>query len=145
MADLIAIHHINCGGGWYFGYNESTMKAGPFDSEEKVTRAGYNDHPEGGFFIVEAVLTPWHAPDADSVIEQWIDSHEELWHEDQEFPGFDDDDQTNNMRRDLQSLLNCWLEKHKSNLPTPTSFIKTQNMKYIPVNTKTVINSGGKS
>ena len=108
---------------WYAGSNEDYMNiGGPFDTREEAIAEGRHDKQCEPFYICNAALYGWSAPDAESVIDGWVNDHDELWWEDG-FSGFDaTKDAEIAAQNDLQTVLNEWFERHRSILPTPTAF-----------------------
>ena len=109
--------------GWYVGANEEYMSiGGPFADRDEAIAAGRHDQGGEPFYICQAALYPWRAPDASEVMDQWIENHEDLWWDDG-FGGFDGaKDSEVAAEQDLQTLLNEWFQRHKVILPTPTAF-----------------------
>ena len=108
---------------WYAGTGEEYMNiGGPYKTREEAIAEGRNDQCGDPFYICNAALYGWSAPDAESVIDGWVNDHDELWWEDG-FSGFDaTEDAEIAAQNDLQTVLNEWFERHRSILPTPTAF-----------------------
>ncbi len=118
--------------GWYAGLTEEYMNiGGPFETREEAIDAGRHEMCGDSFYICEAALYGWRAPDADSVMDAWIEDHDELWWEDG-FSGFDGKaDAEVCAAEDLQAVLNEWLQRHRSMLPTATAFCFEANGEWI--------------
>lgn len=108
---------------WYAGTSEEYMNiGGPFKTREEAIAEGRNDRCGDPFYICNAAIYGWSAPDAESVIDGWVNDHDELWWEDG-FSGFDGHKDLEAVaRNDLQTVLNEWFERHHVILPTPTAF-----------------------
>ena len=110
---------------WWAGTSEEYMNiGGPFATREDAIKEGRHDQGGDPFCIVRAGLHEWQAPDADAVIDQWIDSCDELWYEDG-FPGFVGPNKKERVKAatdDLQAVLSDWFQRHRDLLPTPTAF-----------------------
>lgn len=108
---------------WYAGTSDEFMNiAGPLATRDEAIAAG-RDHQAGDpFYICQAAPYGWRAPDADSVMDEWINDHDELWWED----GFDGFVGKNGEEviavDDLQTVLNEWFLRHRAMLPTATAF-----------------------
>lgn len=109
--------------GWDAGHNEDYMNiGGPFKTREEAIAEGRHDRQGEPFYICNAALHGWTAPDADCVMDHWVDDHDELWWEDG-FCGFDGGNEAEAIARDdLQTVLNAWFQRHRAILPTPTAF-----------------------
>lgn len=109
--------------GWYAGTTEEHMNiGGPFASREEAIAAGRHDQGGDPFYICEAALYGWRAPEADTVMDAWIEDHDELWWEDG-FDGFaGKPDAEVRAHDDLQTVLNEWFDRHREMLPTATAF-----------------------
>jgi hypothetical protein len=109
--------------GWYAGTSEEYMNiGGPFDTREEAIEAGRHNQGGDAFYICRAALYSWRAPEADSIMDAWIEDHDELWWEDG-FSGFDGaPDAEVRAHDDLQTVLNEWFERHRPILPTATAF-----------------------
>ena len=108
---------------WYAGTSDEYMNiGGPYKTREEAIAEGRNDRCGDPFYICNAALYGWSAPDAESVIDNWVNDHDELWWEDG-FPDFDGHKDLEAVaRNDLQTVLNEWFERHRVILPTPTAF-----------------------
>lgn len=110
---------------WWVGGNDEFLNiAGPLASREEAIAAGEHDRPGEPFYICRAGLHEWRAPDAASVMDQWVEGHDELWFEDG-FGGFDGPNASEREKAaeaDLQEVLNAWFVRHKAMLPTATAF-----------------------
>ncbi len=108
---------------WYAGTSEEYMNiGGPFEERDEAIAQGRHEQGGDPFYICQAALYGWSAPDAADVMNQWIDGHDELWWEDG-FGGFDGGkDKEAAAEQDLQIVLNEWFQRHKVILPTPTAF-----------------------
>lgn len=108
---------------WYAGTDEEYMNiGGPYKTREEAIAEGRHDRCGDPFYICNAALYGWSAPDADDVIDSWVDNHDELWWDDG-FSGFDGHKDLEAVaRNDLQTVLNEWFERHRVILPTPTAF-----------------------
>ena len=108
---------------WYAGTDEEYMNiGGPYKNREEAIAEGRNDRCGDPFYICNAAMYGWSAPDAESVIVGWVDDHDELWWEDG-FSGFDGHKDLEAVaRNDLQTVLNEWFDRHRVILPTPTAF-----------------------
>lgn len=109
--------------GWYAGQNEEYMDiGGPFASRDEAIAAGRHEQGDDPFYICEAALYGWRAPEADDVMDRWVGEHDELWWDDG-FGGFDGArDAEVRAHDDLQTVLNEWFERHREMLPTATAF-----------------------
>lgn len=118
--------------GWYAGQTEEYMNiGGPFETREDAIEAGRHEMCGDPFYICEAALYGWRAPDADSVMDVWIEDHDELWWEDG-FNGFDGKaDAEVCAQEDLQTVLNEWFQRHRPMLPTATAFCAEMNGEWI--------------
>lgn len=109
--------------GWWAGSTEEYMNiGGPFATREEAIKAGQEDMLGDPFWIVEACLHKWQAPDAWSVMDMMADNTDEFFYEDG-FPGWDaHKDVVKAAEDDLQSIMNEWLKRWQMILPTPTAF-----------------------
>lgn len=124
--------HMQYPAGWYVGSNDEYLNiGGPFHTREEAIEAGRADKCGDPFYICNAALHSWAAPDADTVMDSWIESHDELWWEDG-FDGFCGARDSEVVAvDDLQTVLNDWFERHKAMLPTPTAFCATSDGEWI--------------
>lgn len=128
--------------GWYAGSNSEYLNiAGPLLTRDEAIAAGRADRCGDPFYICEAMLHTWSAPSADSVMDSWIEGHDELWF-DASFDGFDGPaDADVCAEEDLQTVLNEWFERHKAMLPSSNAFSSVWNGEWIdkpdPVETTT--------
>jgi hypothetical protein len=108
---------------WYAGHNEDYMNiGGPYKTREEAIAEGRHEQQGDPFYICNAALYGWSAPDAESVIDGWVNDHDELWWE-AGFSGFDaTKDAEIAAQNDLQTVLNEWFERQRGILPTPTAF-----------------------
>ena len=108
---------------WYAGTDEEYMNiGGPYKTREEAITEGRHDRCGDPFYICNAALYGWSAPDAEDVIDAWVNNHDELWWEDG-FSGFDGHKDLEAVAlNDLQTVLNEWFERHRVILPTPTAF-----------------------
>lgn len=108
---------------WWAGKDEDYMNiGGPFDTREQAIEAGRHEQNGDPFYICNAALYGWRAPEADSIMDAWVEDHDELWWEDG-FCGFDGSpDVEVKAHDDLQTVLNDWFERHRAMLPNPTAF-----------------------
>jgi len=130
---------------WYAGTDEDYMNiGGPFKTREEAIAEGRHDKQGEPFYICNAALYGWSAPDADCVMDHWVDDHDELWWEDG-FSGFDGAKEAEAIARDdLQTVLNEWFERHRVILPTPTAFCIHSDGEWIdqPVTVEPVESTG---
>lgn len=110
---------------WWVGGNDEYLNiGGPFATRDEAIAEGEHDRPGEPFYICRAGLHCWSPPDADTVIDNWVEAHDELWFDDG-FPGFtgpDVADREKAAEADLQEVLNAWFERHKALLPDATAF-----------------------
>lgn len=108
---------------WWVGANDEFLNiGGPFDTREEAIAAGENDRPGEPFYICRAILKLWQAPNAASVIDNWIEDCDDLWFDDG-FPGFSGPkDHEKAAEYDLQTVLNEWFSRHAAMLPEPNAF-----------------------
>lgn len=108
---------------WYCGRNEEYMDiGGPFQTREEAIAEGRHYRQGEPFYICNAAIYGWSAPDADCVMDHWIDDHDELWWEDG-FSGFEGGKEAESCAlNDLQAVLNDWFERHRAILPKATAF-----------------------
>ncbi len=118
--------------GWWAGTSEEYLNiGGPFANRDEAIAEGRHAQGSGPFYICEAALYGWRAPEADTVMDAWIEDHDELWWEDG-FSGFDGArDAEVKAHDDLQTVLNEWFDRHRAMLPTATAFSYHSNGEWI--------------
>lgn len=109
--------------GWWAGVNEEFMNiCGPVATREAAIAEGRRHQNGDQFWICNAVMHCWAAPDAQTVIDNHVESSDELFFEDS-FDGFDgtpEDEQR--AVEDLETVLAAWFERHHHIYPSPTAF-----------------------
>lgn len=112
-------------GDWWIGMGDEYMNiGGPVATREKAIEIGRDYMAGDPFYITRAQLHAWSAPDAATVMDDWVNGTDEFWYEDG-FPGFEGPNQREREKAaeaDLQEVLNAWFERHKDMCPRPTAF-----------------------
>lgn len=125
MVEKMKPHTLATPDGWWVGSSDEYLNiGGPFSTREEAIAEGRQDCGDDPFYICFAGLHHWAAPNAETVIEDWVDRSDDLWFDDG-FPGFSGPDAKEKERaatNDLQTVLNDWFHRHHEMLPTPTAF-----------------------
>lgn len=114
---------------WWAGKSDEFFTDGPFDSREiAISEYSNNWGADDGFHIIEAIQGRLSFS-ADRMISDQYFENEDIFSVDGAEPvrlkGADEAD------KELQALLDGWVEKHKSTFVTPTLFLNQRNEEYI--------------
>lgn len=128
LPDRIRATYLANDAGWWVGRDDEYLNiGGPFKTRNEAITCGRAEQGGDPFYICFSAVMGWTAPDAASVIEQWVENTDEIFYEDG-FDGFTGANGKTDLQlereaeNDLQVILNEWMDRHKAMLPSGTTF-----------------------